>query len=171
MKKKPRAALRPQGWVFVSRWRCTLMMVASWVKKSARSYLPYLLTSYVWLKGWSIQKILLRARHRKLWVTPCSLVSCSRAWCTRQNHPFSRPATAFARRAWEIVLKPKLRWYHRRGSVGAVVVVKVQLLPYDKPWTLELYPICLLAVWPVSVSYRHLPVGIFGMVCRVFFVL
>jgi hypothetical protein len=35
----------------------------------------------------------------------------------------------------------------------------------------ELYPICLLAVWPVSVSYRHLPVGIFGMVCMVFFVL
>jgi hypothetical protein len=34
---------------------------------------------------------------------------------------------------------------------------------------LELYPICLLAVWPVSVSYRHLPVGIFGMVCTVFF--
>ncbi len=36
---------------------------------------------------------------------------------------------------------------------------------------LELYPICLLAVWPVSVSYRHLPVGIFGMVCTVFFAL
>jgi Ulp1 family protease len=36
---------------------------------------------------------------------------------------------------------------------------------------LELHPICLLAVWPVSVSYRHLPVGIFGMVCMVFFVL
>jgi hypothetical protein len=34
---------------------------------------------------------------------------------------------------------------------------------------LELYPICLLAVWRVSVSYRHLPVGIFGMVCMVFF--
>jgi hypothetical protein len=33
---------------------------------------------------------------------------------------------------------------------------------------LELYPICLLADWPVSVSYRHLPVGIFGMVCTVF---
>jgi hypothetical protein len=32
----------------------------------------------------------------------------------------------------------------------------------------ELYSICLLAVWPVSVSYRHLPVGIFGLV---FFVL
>jgi hypothetical protein len=36
-------------------------------------------------------------------------------------------------RAREIVLKTKLRWYRRRGSVGAVVVVKVQLLPYDKP--------------------------------------
>jgi hypothetical protein len=36
---------------------------------------------------------------------------------------------------------------------------------------IELYPICLLAVWPVSVSYRHLPVGIFGMVCTVFFIL
>jgi hypothetical protein len=36
-------------------------------------------------------------------------------------------------RAWEIVLKTKLRWYRRRGSVGAVVAVKVQLLPYDKP--------------------------------------
>ncbi len=33
---------------------------------------------------------------------------------------------------------------------------------------LELHPICLLAVWPVSVSYRHLPVGIFGLVCTVF---
>ncbi len=39
------------------------------------------------------------------------------------------------RRAREIVLKTKLRWYRRRGSVGAVVVVKVQLLPYDKPLT------------------------------------
>ena len=29
------------------------------------------------------------------------------------------------------------------------------------PYHLELHPICLLAVWPVSVSYRHLPVGIF----------
>jgi hypothetical protein len=37
------------------------------------------------------------------------------------------------KRAWEIVLKTKLRWYRRRGSVGADVVVKVQLLPYDKP--------------------------------------
>jgi hypothetical protein len=36
---------------------------------------------------------------------------------------------------------------------------------------IELHPICLPAVWPVSVSYRHLPVGIFGMVCTVFFVL
>ncbi len=33
---------------------------------------------------------------------------------------------------------------------------------------LELYPICLLAVWPVLVSYWHLPVGIFSMVCTVF---
>ncbi len=33
----------------------------------------------------------------------------------------------------EIVLKTKLRWYRRWGSMGAVVVVKVQLLPYDKP--------------------------------------
>ncbi len=32
----------------------------------------------------------------------------------------------------------------------------------------ELYSICLVAVWPVSVSYRHLPVGTFG---SVFFVL
>ncbi len=32
-------------------------------------------------------------------------------------------------------LKTKLRWYRRRGSVGAFVVVKVQLLPYDKLWT------------------------------------
>jgi hypothetical protein len=39
----------------------------------------------------------------------------------------------FAWRAREIVLRTKLRWYPRRGSVGAVVVVKVQLLPYDKP--------------------------------------
>jgi surface protein len=31
---------------------------------------------------------------------------------------------------------------------------------------LELHPICLLAVWPVSVSYRHLPVGIFGTKLR-----
>jgi hypothetical protein len=31
-----------------------------------------------------------------------------------------------------------------------------------------LYSICLLAVWPVSVSYWHLPIGIFGLV---FFVL
>jgi hypothetical protein len=30
--------------------------------------------------------------------------------------------------------------------------------------TVELHPICLLAVWLVSVSYRHLPVGIFGSV-------
>jgi hypothetical protein len=36
---------------------------------------------------------------------------------------------------------------------------------------IKLHPICLLAVWPVLVSYRHLPVGIFGMVCTVFFVL
>ena len=31
---------------------------------------------------------------------------------------------------------------------------------------LELHPICLLAVWPVLVSYRHLPVGIFGTKLR-----
>jgi hypothetical protein len=35
---------------------------------------------------------------------------------------------------------------------------------YDTKKSLELHPICLLAVWPVSVSYRHLPVGIFGSV-------
>ncbi len=35
---------------------------------------------------------------------------------------------------------------------------------------LELYSICLLAVWPVSVSYRHLPVDIrFGIFCTVRF--
>jgi hypothetical protein len=37
------------------------------------------------------------------------------------------------KRAREIVLNTKLRWYHRQGSVGAVVVVKVQRLLYDKP--------------------------------------
>jgi hypothetical protein len=42
------------------------------------------------------------------------------------------------KRAREIVLKTKLRWYSRRGSVGAVVVVKVQLLLYDKPGTCPL---------------------------------
>jgi hypothetical protein len=49
--------------------------------------------------------------------------------------------------------------------------LSTSLLPVYHARLLELYPICLLAVWLVSVSYRHLPVGIFGMVCMVFFVL
>ncbi len=48
-------------------------------------------------------------------------------------------------RAREIVLKTKLRWYRRRGSVGAVVVVKVELLPYGKPWTCPMQ--ALKAAW------------------------
>ncbi len=58
---------------------------------------------------------------------------------------------------------------------------RVQLLgfaPYLRTWegrksqNLELYSICLLAVRPVSVSYRHLPVGWyirFGILCTVNF--
>jgi hypothetical protein len=71
------------------------------LKKSARSYLLTYLRLMFWLKGWSIRKILLQARHRKsacqagcISGTPCSLVSCSQVRCTHQNH-FSRPATAF----------------------------------------------------------------------------
>jgi hypothetical protein len=50
--------------------------------------------------------------------------------------------------------------------------------PYLRTWegrklqNLELYSICLLAVWPVSVSYRHLPVGWYirvGIFCTVKF--
>jgi hypothetical protein len=45
-------------------------------------------------------------------------------WCAKEK--------SFAQRAREIVLKTKLRWYRRWGGLGAVVVVKVQLFPYDK---------------------------------------
>jgi hypothetical protein len=34
----------------------------------------------------------------------------------------------------------------------------------DRVYFVELHPICLLAVWPVLVSYQHLPVGILGLV-------
>ncbi len=36
--------------------------------------------------------------------------------------------------------------------------------PHEATASVELHPICLLAVWPVSVSYRHLPVSIFGSI-------
>jgi hypothetical protein len=53
------------------------------------------------------------------------------------------------------------------------VLVAIPLLSYKSRrlgliYRVVRYSICLLAVWPVSVSYRHLPVGIFGLV---FFVL
>jgi hypothetical protein len=61
------------------------------MKKSTRTYLRLTF----WLKGWSIGKILLRARHqnsvRRAGHTlgiPCSLVSCLQVQCTHQNHFF-----------------------------------------------------------------------------------
>jgi hypothetical protein len=63
---------------------------------------------------------------------------------------------------------PLINWLSQKqptieSSVFGAELVAMKLV--------ELYPICLLTVWPVSVSYRRLPVGIFGMVCTVFFVL
>ncbi len=71
-----------------------------WRNPPVATYSTYL-RLMLWLKGWSMQKILMRVHHRKsarradrTSGTLCSLVSCSRVWCTHQNH-FSRPATAF----------------------------------------------------------------------------
>ncbi len=60
----------------------------------------------------------------------------------------------------------KLRWFsfECKGITFAHCPMCICISVYF----LELYSICLLAVWPVSVSYRHLTVGIFGLV---FFVL
>ncbi len=71
-----------------------------WRNRPVATYFNYLRLT-LWLKGWSIWKILLRARHRQparraghTLGTPCSLVSCLWVRCTHQNH-FFRPATAF----------------------------------------------------------------------------